>query len=113
MTLSRCRFELLLKLWPWGKILNALGNLPLLGRLFAPFFRGGPDEAIIIPIQQAIQPLQSAVLPFPLLAPLVEQASARTILNICLCRHAEQVTEKLPESAPLSRLESLVVIVLQ
>ncbi|MBN1581402.1 MAG: 4Fe-4S binding protein [Anaerolineae bacterium] len=89
MALSRWRFDLLLKLWPLGKVLNLLGNLPLVGSLFDRYFRAEENEAIIIPIRQAIQNTQSVVLPFALLAPLVERASARTILNMCLCRHAE------------------------
>ncbi|HUT19405.1 MAG TPA: 4Fe-4S binding protein [Anaerolineae bacterium] len=63
--------------------------LPLIGRLLVPLYRAEQNEAILLPIGQAIQGSESVVLPYPLLAPLVEGASARTILHECLCRHVE------------------------
>jgi len=63
--------------------------LPLVGRLFAPLYRAEQNEAILLPIGEAIQGSESVVLPYPLLTPLIEGASARTILNECLCRHVE------------------------
>jgi UDP-glucose 4-epimerase len=63
--------------------------LPLIGRLLAPLFRAEQNEAILLPIGEAIQGGESVVLPYPLLAPLIEGASARTILNECVCRRVE------------------------
>ena len=63
--------------------------LPLIGRLLAPLFRAEENETILLPIGEAIQGSESVVLPYPLPAPLVEGASARTILNECVCRRVE------------------------
>ncbi len=86
---SRHTYNLLIKLWPLGKILNRLGSQPMLGPLLRPCFRADGNEAIIIPVQEAVRGTESVVLPFPLLTPLVSQASARTILNECMCRRGE------------------------
>jgi Pyruvate/2-oxoacid:ferredoxin oxidoreductase delta subunit len=79
----------LLRLWSLGKIPHWLGNLPLIGPLFAPCFRPEESEAFIIPVQQAIQGTESVALPYTLLPFLTRQASARFILDKCSCRHAE------------------------
>jgi ferredoxin len=86
---SRHTYNLLIKLWPLGKVLNRLGSQRVLGPLLRPCFSAGANEAIIIPVQQAVRGTESVVLPFPLLTPLVSRASARTILNECMCRRAE------------------------
>jgi hypothetical protein len=52
---ARCTFDLVMSLWPLGKALNRLGNWPLLGSLLRPCFDGGGDEAIIIPVQEAVR----------------------------------------------------------
>ncbi len=89
MSRARWSFDLVMGLWPLGKALNRLSNWPLLGSLLRPCFDGGGDEAIIIPVQEAVRGTESVVLPFPLLAPLIEAAGARVILNECLCRRGE------------------------
>jgi ferredoxin len=86
---SRHTYKLLIKLWPLGKVLNRLGSQPVLGPLLRPCFSADGNEAIIIPVQEAVRGTESVVLPFPLLNPLISQASARTILNECMCRRAE------------------------
>jgi len=86
---SRYTYNLLIRLWPLGKILNRLGGQPVLGPLLRPCFSADGNEAIIIPVQEAVRGTESVVLPFPLLTPLISQASARTILSECLCRRAE------------------------
>lgn len=63
--------------------------LPLVGRLLARLYRAEQNEAILLPIGEAIGGSESVVLPYPLLTLLIEGASARTILNECLCRHVE------------------------
>ena len=88
--LARLRYHLIRTLWPLGKALNWLGNLPLAGRLVAPLFNARDNEATIIPVQQAITGTKSVALPYPLLVPLVERASARFILDECPCRHGER-----------------------
>lgn len=86
---SRRTFDLLMHLWPLGHVLNRLGGLPLLGPLLRPFFGAAGNEALIIPVQEAVQGTASVVLPFPLLTPLIGQASTRFVLDACLCRRAE------------------------
>ncbi len=89
MVRGRLRYEVMLKLWPLGKVASRLGDVPVIGRLFAPLFRAEQNEAILLPIGEAIRGSESVVLPYPLLAPLVEGASVRTILNECVCRRVE------------------------
>lgn len=89
MSRSRHTYNLLIKLWPLGEVLNRLGSQPVLGPLLRPCFSADGNEAIIIPVQEAVRGTESVVLPFPLLTPLISQASARTILNECICRRAE------------------------
>ena len=89
MSRSKKSFDILMQLWPMGKVLNRLGGLPLLGPLLQPCFGPEGNEAIIIPVQEAVRGAESVVLPFHLLPPLIEEASARTILNQCLCRRGE------------------------
>jgi UDP-glucose 4-epimerase len=47
------------------------------------------NEAIIIPVHEAVQGAESVVLPYPLLDPLLAQASLRFIMNECMCRSGE------------------------
>jgi len=89
MSRPRFVFDLLLKLWPLGRVLNRLGSRRLLGRLLRPCFDAEGNEAIIIPVQEAVRGTESVVLPFPLLAPLIDAASNRFILSHCLCRQGE------------------------
>lgn len=87
---AKCRYTLLRALWPLGKLEHRLATLPLIGRAFA----GGADrernEAILIPVRRAIRGTESVVLPYLLLTPLIEHASARFILGECLCRQGQR-----------------------
>jgi UDP-glucose 4-epimerase len=78
-----------MKLWPLGKIGDRLANAPLLSPLLRGCYGADGNEAIIIPVQEAVRGTESVVLPLSLLGPLIERASARTILNECLCRRGE------------------------
>jgi ferredoxin len=89
MSPSKLTFQMVIRLWPLGKVLNRLSNQPLLGPLLQPCLAGDGDEAIIIPVQEAVHGTESAILPFVLLTPLIERASERVILNKCLCRRGE------------------------
>ena len=66
-----------------------MARLPVLGPILRPFYGPAANEAIIIPVQETVGGTESVALPFPLLAPLVEAASARFVLDACLCRRAE------------------------
>jgi len=86
---SKIVYDALIRMWPLGKVIYWLGNRSLVGPLVQPFIRGASDEAIIIPVQEAVHGTDSVVLPYPLLTPLVERASARFILGECMCRRGE------------------------
>jgi ferredoxin len=86
---SQFAYNIIMKLWPLGKVLNRLGSWPLLGPVLRPGFGSNGNEAVIIPVQEAVRGVESVVLPYPLLPPLLERASARVILNECACRRGE------------------------
>jgi ferredoxin len=86
---SRFVYDVMMKLWPLGKLTYWLGDRPLLRSLMRSQFRTEENEAVIIPVDEAVCGAESVVLPYDLLAPLVERASARVILNHCLCRQGE------------------------
>jgi UDP-glucose 4-epimerase len=78
-----------MKLWPLSKVAYKLGNRPLFSSLFRPIFSARSNQAIMIPVNEVIQRDRSAVLPYTLLSPLVEQASSRFIMSHCMCRRNE------------------------
>ncbi len=80
--------SLIVKIWPLGDWVNRMGRWPVVGPLLKPFFRPEENETIVIPVREAVQVPESVVLPEIILRPLVERASARFILNECLCRRA-------------------------
>lgn len=87
---AKRRHDLMARLWPLGHLLNRAGRLPLLSSWLQPWFGSEGNEAIIIPIQEAVRGTESVVLPYPLLTALVERASACCILHDCLCRSGEK-----------------------
>jgi len=89
MSPSRCTYDLVMRLWPLGRAVNRMGTLPLFGSLLRPWFSAESQEAVILPVQEAVRGTESVVLPFPLLSALVERAGARAVLNECLCRRGE------------------------
>jgi ferredoxin len=97
MSRSRYLYNLLLRLWPLGKVLNRLGNQPVLGSLLRPCFSTDGNEAIIIPVQETVPGTENVVLPFPLLDRLVEQSSTYVVMKECMCRRAENCQTYLPE----------------
>jgi UDP-glucose 4-epimerase len=89
MSRSRVMYNLIMWLWPWGKVLNGLATVPLFGHLLQPCFGSEDNEAIIIPVLETVRGTESVVLPTELLTPLIKRASARVILGECLCRRGE------------------------
>jgi UDP-glucose 4-epimerase len=83
-------YDLSIRLWKLGRLANWLAKLPGIGSAIARRLFG-PDEnqAILIPVNQAVRSGQSVVLPYTLLTPLIERASHRAVLNHCMCRQAE------------------------
>jgi len=90
--LPRLTYDLVLWLWPLGRILNYLANVSLLAPWLQPLFRAEDHEAIILPVQEAVRGTESVILPDFLLTPLVERASTRALLHECLCRRGEGCT---------------------
>jgi UDP-glucose 4-epimerase len=86
---SKLLYKTITRLWPLGKVVNWMGTRPLLGPLLRPLFSEASNEAIIIPVHTAVQGSESVVLPYPVLSPLVEQASVRFLMNTCMCRQGE------------------------
>lgn len=86
---SKLGHQIILKFWPLGKLTYWLGNRPLLCPLLRSQFRAEGNEAVIIPVNETLRGAESVVLPYDLLRPLVERASARVILSHCLCRQGE------------------------
>lgn len=82
-------YDLILKLWPLGRTFNRLGNWPLLAPLLRPCFGSEDNEAIILPVQEAVRGTESVVLPLSLLVPLIERARACFVLDECMCRRGE------------------------
>jgi len=89
MSRRKRSYDLLMRLWPLGKIGDRLANAPLLSPLLRGCYGADENEAIIIPVQEAVRGIESVLLPLALLGPLVRRASARTILNECICRRGE------------------------
>jgi len=83
-------YEFWIRVWPLGKVANWLGSRPVIGSLLRPLFSPRDNRAVIIPVNQAVQGTESVVLPFSLLAPLVERASQRFVLAECICRQGER-----------------------
>jgi len=52
---SKFVFDLLMKTWPLGKVVNRLGSRPLLEPLLRSQFSAEENEAVIIPVEETIQ----------------------------------------------------------
>jgi UDP-glucose 4-epimerase len=89
MSPSRRTYDLIMHLWPLGKVINRLGSQPILRSVLEPYFSTQDNEAIILPVNEAVRGTESVVLPSALLTSLIERASARVVLNECLCRRGE------------------------
>jgi UDP-glucose 4-epimerase len=87
---SRLIYALSIRLWRLGSLLNRLATLPLVGPpVEALCFRPEESQAVLIPVNEAIQGGESVVLPYTLLPGLIERAAHRVVLNNCLCREGE------------------------
>jgi len=78
-----------MKLWPLSKVAYRLGRQPILGSLIRPWFSHRIHEAVIIPVNEVVRSEESVVLPYSLLTPLVDQASACFVMTHCMCRRNE------------------------
>ncbi|MGD2144886.1 MAG: 4Fe-4S binding protein [Anaerolineae bacterium] len=89
MARSNVFHNALMRLWPLGKAVYWLGSRPLVGPLLRPLFEALDAEATIIPVQEAVRGAESVVLPYPFLTSMLQQASARFLMDECLCRCGE------------------------
>ena len=86
---SKRSFDLLMLLWPLGKVQNWAARHPLLGRFVHADASPDRNRHIIIPVNRVISGTESVVLPPAVLEALVARASRHVTLNQCLCRRAE------------------------
>ncbi len=82
-------FDLFARLWPLLGTVNWLSRRPLIEQLLRPLYGRKSNEIVLLPVQETIPPAESVVLPYALLTPLIQQASARCIMNECLCRRGQ------------------------
>lgn len=86
---SKWFYDLVVRLWPLGRLVNWAGTLPGIGRLLRPLFSPRENQAIIIPVHQAVRGTESLVLPYTLLPTLIERAGHRVIMGHCMCRQGQ------------------------
>jgi ferredoxin len=89
MPRPRFIYNLAMKLWPLLKWVYQTAHRPILGSPTRMWLNSGSTEAVVIPVNEVIQPPKSSLLPFTLLEPLIQQASARFIMHSCMCRSNE------------------------
>lgn len=89
MSRPRYIYKLVMKLWPLGKWVYKTARRSLMGSVFRFWFSSGSTEAVVIPVNEVIQPSKSSILPYTLLEPLIRQSTARFIMNDCMCRRNE------------------------
>jgi len=88
--LARLIYRVAARIWRLGDVLAWLAGLPVLGPLLGKlFFSPRDNQAILIPVNEAIRGGESVVLPYALLSDLLARASHRVVLNECLCRRGE------------------------
>lgn len=86
---SKRSFDLLMKLWPLGKVQNWAAQQPVLGRFIHADVSPAHNRHIIIPVNRVVSGTESVVLPPGVLEALMARACRHVILNQCLCRRAE------------------------
>lgn len=97
MAQSGLLYEALMKLWPLSRLFYRLSNSLLLRPFSGLFFKALNSEAVIVPVQETISEPESAVLPYPMLRPLIEGVDTRFLMNECMCRRGEQC-QSFPQS---------------
>jgi len=82
-------YNLILRTWPLFKVGLWLGKQPGIDHVLKPVFSTKIHQVTMIPVNEAIAQGKQTVLPYSLLQQLVEQASARFIMEECVCRRHE------------------------
>ncbi|HSB64939.1 MAG TPA: 4Fe-4S binding protein [Anaerolineales bacterium] len=86
---SKRAYHLLLNLWPVYKLGIWVGRKPGIGSVLSPAFSSKIHQVTMLPVNEPITQGQQTVLPYTLLEELVLRASARFIMNECVCRQQE------------------------
>jgi Na+-translocating ferredoxin:NAD+ oxidoreductase RNF subunit RnfB len=86
---SKHIFDLLLRLWPLYKLGLRLGCQPAIGTVLKPAFSTKIHQVTMLPVNEPIPQGEQTVLPYSMLQELAERASARFIMNECVCRTHE------------------------
>jgi ferredoxin len=81
--------DMLLDVWPLYKLGMRMGRLPVLGTLLQPAFSPRLHQVTMLPVNEPVDRGRQAVLPYTLLHDLLQRASARFIMNECVCRSRE------------------------
>lgn len=97
MAQSELLYKALMKLWPLSRFFYCLSNSFFLRPLGGLFFKALNSEAVIVPVHETISEPENAVLPYPLLQPLIEGVDTRFLMNECMCRRGEHC-QSFPES---------------
>lgn len=92
--LSIVKYRFILQIWKLDKYQRALHRFPPVHKLLKAGLDETPEnnQAVIVPVAEAIRGGESVVLPYQYLLPLVEKASRHFILGCCPCRNAEGCT---------------------
>jgi UDP-glucose 4-epimerase len=86
---SKKIYDMMMRAWPLVRTAYRLGKQPVLGALVQPLFSARAHQATILPVNASIPTPANTPLPAYLLEKLVEQASARFMMNECVCRAHE------------------------
>ncbi len=85
------RYRYILEMWKLAKVQRWAAGHPFFSRWVKLDLDVPPEDndAVIIPIQETILGIESAVLPYQILEPIVEKAGGHMLLSRCPCRNAE------------------------
>lgn len=89
MSRSKRSFDLLMRLWPLGKVQSWAAQQPVLKHFVHADVSPARNCHIILPVNRVVRGTESVALPYGLLETLVARASHQVVLNQCLCRRAE------------------------
>ncbi len=81
--------DILLSVWPLYKLGLWMGRQPGLATVLKPVFSTKIHQVTMLPVNEPIPQGEQTVLPYSLLQELAERASARFIMNECICRAHE------------------------
>jgi len=85
------RYRYILEVWKLAKIQRWAARHPFFSRWVNLELDVLPDDndAVIIPVQEAVRGTKNTVLPYQILEPIIEKAGGHFTLNRCPCRNGE------------------------